>query len=311
MAVKNSQLTDAVVMIKPDTFGFNPQTGVDNSFQHEPTASEAETRQQALSEFGEMVTKLEGHGLRVVVLNSPLGPNGEITPDAIFPNNWFSTHYPGKLVLYPMKAPNRRLERQPEALKKALSSINVLYSQTIDLTADEQSGQILEGTGSLVLDRTHKIAYAIESQRTTEEEFNKWSQIMGYEPVFFHAVDFGGKPVYHTNVIMSVGEGFTVVCTAAIETADEKEFVVKKLAGTGKTVLEITMDQMYNMCGNVLQTSNTQGQKLVVMSERAQNAFGPDQLKVIKRNGLVVPVKIDTIETVGGGSARCMMAEIF
>ena len=310
MAVENPQLTDTVVMIRPDTFGFNPQTGLDNSFQHQPTVSEAETRQQALGEFGKMVTKLEDHGLRVVVLNSPLGPKGEITPDAIFPNNWFSTH-PGKLVLYPMKAPNRRLERQPEALKKALLGVKVLYPQTIDLTTDEQSGQILEGTGSLVLDRTHKVAYAIESQRTTEPEFNKWSHLMGYEPVFFHAVDFGGKPVYHTNVIMSVGKGFAVVCTQAIQTADERERVVKKLAGTGKAVLEISMDKMYDMCGNVLQTLNTQGEKLVVMSERAQKAFGADQLKVIERNGLIVPVKIDTIETVGGGSARCMMAEIF
>lgn len=310
MAVEN-QLTDTVVMIRPDTFGFNPQTGLDNTFQHQPTASEAETRQQALSEFGEMVTKLESHGLRVVVLNSPLGPNGEITPDAIFPNNWFSTHHPGKLVLYPMKAPNRRLERQPEALKKALLGVKVLYPQTIDLTADEQSGQILEGTGSLVLDRTHKVAYAIESQRTTETEFDKWSRLMGYEPVFFHAVDFGGKPVYHTNVIMSVGESFAVVCTPAIQTADERERVVKRLTDSKKTVLQITMDQMYDMCGNVLQTLNAHGERLVVMSKRAQKAFTPAQLKVIERNGLIVPVGIDTIETVGGGSARCMMAEIF
>jgi hypothetical protein len=305
-----SQLTNKLVMVRPDYFGFNPETGIDNSFQHRTDSPEEETRKQALHEFDQMVTKLQSNNLNVVVLDSPLGPSGEITPDAIFPNNWFSTH-PDKLVLYPMKAQNRRWERQPENLKSKLASINVLYSQTIDLTSDENSGLVLEGTGSLVLDRTNKIAYAIGSQRTNEDELKKWSSLMGYKSHFFHAVDFGGKPVYHTNVIMSVGQKFAVVCTAAIESADEKENVVKSLQENGKDVINITMDQMYNMCGNVLQTRNSDGQELVIMSERARSAFTSDNMKVIEKNGLVVPVNIDTIETVGGGSARCMMAEIF
>ena len=304
------QLTDKIVMVRPNYFGYNPETGVDNRFQHQSQSPEGQVREAALREFGEMVTKLDSYGLSVVILDSPLGPNGEITPDAVFPNNWFSTH-PEKLVLYPMKAQNRRWERQPNKLKESLLGVNVLYPQTLDLTADENSGHILEGTGSLVLDRVNKVAYAVESQRTNEQELNKWSMKMGYAPLFFHAIDFGGKPVYHTNVIMSIGEGFAVVCSEAIELADEKDKVVKSFANTGKDVVEITMDQMYNMCGNILQTSNIKGDNLIVMSERAQNAFNQNQLRVIEKNGLIVPVKIETIETVGGGSARCMMAEVF
>lgn len=304
------QTTDTIVMVEPTYFGYNPQTAVDNNHQHKPTDSEMEIRTLASREFGKMVETLVKNDLKVVILDSPLGSNGEITPDAIFPNNWFSTHTEA-LVLYPMKAQNRRLERQPEELKKKLLGVNVLYSQTVDLTSDETDGRFLEGTGSLVLDRENKIAYAIESQRTSQEELDKWSVIMGYELFFFHAVDFGGSPVYHTNVVMSVGEDFAVVCTEAIKSAKESKMLIRRLGDTGKDVLSISMEKMYNMCGNILQTRNTRGEKMIVMSERARNAFAQTDMKLIKQNGLVVTVDIDVIETVGGGSARCMMAEVF
>ncbi len=306
----NMQLTDTVVMVRPDYFGFNAETGLDNEFQHKIETPEEKIRQTVLGEFGKMVEKLESHKLKVVVLESPRGPKGEITPDAIFPNNWFSTH-PGCLVLYPMKAQNRRWERQPENLVKRLGEVGKTYVETVDLTEDEKSGEVLEGTGSLVLDRANKIAYAIGSQRTSEVEFKKWAEKMGFEPVFFMAVDFGGKPVYHTNVIMSVGDNFAIVCTPAIKSEAEKTTVLKKLQDSGKTVLEISMEQMYNMCGNILQTLNTDGTKLVIMSERARAAFSPEQLETLGKSGEIVPVAIETIETVGGGSARCMLAEIF
>ena len=307
---KDSQLTNTVVMVSPDYFGFNPETGLDNIFQHEPTASEKEVRDAVLGEFNGMVESLEKNNMQVVVLNSPLGPNGELTPDAVFPNNWFSTH-PNKLVLYPMKAQNRRWERQPDKLKEALLGVNVLYPETLDLTDDEQNGFILEGTGSLVLDRKNMIAYALESQRTSLPELKKWAKKMGYSSCFFNAVDFGGKPVYHTNVVMSVGNGMAVVCSEAIQSADEREMVIKKLKDSNNEVVEITMEQMYEMCGNILQTVNTKGEDMIVLSERALKAFSHDNQKVLERNGLLVPVKINMIETVGGGSARCMMAEIF
>lgn len=307
---KEKQLTDTIVMVRPNFFGFNPETGYDNSFQHKIDSPEEETRKKALVEFRQMVEKLRLNKLDVVLLDSPLGPRGEITPDAVFPNNWFSTH-PNKLVLYPMKAQNRRWERQPDTLLNKLAGVNVIYPQTLDLTEDEEQGQILEGTGSLVLDRVNKIAYAIGSQRTSEAELKKWSELMGYKPHFFHAVDFGGKPVYHTNVIMSVGKKFAVVCTPAIQSSDEAKKVTDSLEEAGKEIINITMEQMYNMCGNILQTKNNDGQELVIMSERAKSAFSNKDLKVIEKNGLIVPVNIDTIETVGGGSARCMMAEIF
>lgn len=308
MIVTERQLTNKVVMVRPTYFGYNPQTA-DNSFQHDPTGAEVETRNAAISEFDAMVKKLELVGLIVVVLESPLGGNGEQTPDAVFPNNWFSTH-PGKLVVYPMKAANRRLERQPKNLISALAGINVLYPDTLDLSSDEEKGEVLEGTGSMVLDRANRIAYALGSQRTSEDEFGKWCKLMGYEPHFFHAVDFGGRPVYHTNVVMSVGEGMAVVCADSVGDVLERRRLLARLEESGKEVVEISMDQMYGMCGNILQTRNNDGQPLIVMSERALRTFDRDQLRVIERNGLIVPVSINTIETVGGGSARCMLAEI-
>ncbi|KKU02634.1 MAG: hypothetical protein UX99_C0007G0048 [Candidatus Amesbacteria bacterium GW2011_GWB1_47_26] len=308
--LETKQVTNSFVMVRPSYFGFNAETGKDNTFQSRVDSPEDVVRQSALSEFGAMVETLERSGLKIVVLESPLGPSGEITPDAIFPNNWFSTH-PKTLVLYPMKAANRRWERQPENLTKALLGMNVIYPETIDLTADEQNGLILEGTGSLVLDRQNRTAYALGSQRTNEQELQKWCETMKFKPHFFHAVDFGGRPVYHTNVVMSVGEGFAVVCTEAIQSANEKECLINALRDTNKTVVEITMNQMYNMCGNILQTINVLGDHLVIMSQKALKAFSNNELKMIERNGLVVPVRIDTIETVGGGSARCMMAEVF
>lgn len=308
--IEGRQLTNKIVMVRPNFFGYNLQTAVDNSFQHEPSEKESETRDKALEEFGQMTQKLGEVGLTVVILNSPLGEGGEETPDAVFPNNWFSTH-PGKLVLYPMRAHNRRLERQPENLRRELLGMNVLYPETVDLTDDENDGLILEGTGSLVLDRVSRIAYGLESQRTNKAEFEKWCELMGYEPYFFHAVDFGGRPVYHTNVVMSVGEAFAVVCAESVAQADERERLIERLERSGKEVIVISMEQMYGMCGNILQTVNSGGEKLVVMSERARKNFLPRDMEVIERNGLVVPVKIDTIETVGGGSARCMMAEVF
>lgn len=306
--IKENQLTDTVFMVRPDYFAYNPET-VDNTFQNRPSESDNEVRNKALMEFERMERSLVDAGLNIIELDSPVGPDGQITPDAVFPNNWVSTH-PDALVLYPMKAQNRRFERQPEELTEALAGINVLYPQTIDLRKDENDGGILEGTGSLVLDRTNKIAYALESQRTNVSEFNKWCELMGYEPCFFHAVDFGNKPVYHTNVVMSVGELFAVVCTEAIASADEREFLVARLEDSGKQVLEINMSQMYEMCGNILQTKNVKGERVIVMSERARKGFGDTKMKIIEKHGLVVPVEIDTIETVGGGSARCMLAEV-
>lgn len=307
---KEQQLTDTVVMVRPDYFSFNPQTAKDNKYQVKTNDPQELIRNNAIREFETMVEVLEDHSLRVVVMRSPLGANGEITPDAVFPNNWFSTH-PETLVLYPMKAPNRRLERQPDNLKKALLGISVLYPQTIDLTSDENEGLRLEGTGSLVLDRVNRIAYATLSQRTRKGELLKWCETMDYNPIFFHAKDDKGNSIYHTNVMMSVGDNFAVVCTNSIQSADAKEKVVRSLKDNNKEVVEISIDQKNKMCGNVLQTGNTNGQKLIIMSERARAAFGISNMKVLERHGLIVPVKMDQIETTGGGSARCMMAEIF
>ena len=299
------QITE-VFMIRPATFFPNPETLSDNSFQFHKKSkvNNAVLTKKAQLEFDNFVKLLRQSGITVHVHKDPNKPP---LPDSIFPNNWFSTHQGGVVIIYPMKSPLRRKEKHPTLVTLIKEKYPLIY----DWSDWEIRNQFLEGTGSLVLDRVNKVAYAVESQRTNEQELNKWSMKMGYAPLFFHAIDFGGKPVYHTNVIMSIGEGFAVVCSEAIELADEKDKVVKSFANTGKDVVEITMDQMYNMCGNILQTSNIKGDNLIVMSERAQNAFNQNQLRVIEKNGLIVPVKIETIETVGGGSARCMMAEVF
>ncbi len=302
------QITNKIVMVRPDCFGFNKETAIDNGFQNRPQ-SEIEAREGALSEFDKMVETLDGKGVTVVVLESPLGARGEITPDAVFPNNWFSTH-PDLLVLYPMKTQNRRRERQPKNLINKLGEIGVTYSKILDLTHDEEMGGFLEGTGSLVLDRENKIAYALNSQRTEEDEFFKWCELMGYKPVFFGCINLNGMPVYHTNVLMSVGENFAVVCMDAVLQGGKRN-VLKAVQDTNKTLVDISIQEMQNMCGNILQVTNDNGEKLIVMSERAQSSFTKTNIKKLEKNGEILTVKIDTIEKVGGGSARCTMAEIF
>lgn len=311
----NPQLTDTVVMISPDQFGFNPQTD-DNVYQHRP-ANEIEARNNALEEFRVMVETLQAHDIAVVVLPTPVNPN-EAIPDAIFPNNWVSHHSEGSesggtLVIYPMRTPNRRAERQIDNLKGALTSVGISSPDVVDFTADENEGRILEGTGSLVLDREHKIAYAMESQRTTKEEFDAWCSNMGYEGVFFHAQDAtrNGQPVYHTNVVMSVGKEFAVLCSDAIPDANERAMVEQRLQDSGKNLIRITVEQMGMFCGNVLQVLSTKGEPKIVMSQNAHDAFTDEQKQQLSHYGELVVVNIPTIEDVGGGSARCMLAEVF
>lgn len=306
--MKNLQLTNTVVMISPDQFGFNSETAATNVFQHQSNLKQREVKDKAMNEFNNMVSKLESEGIRVLVLGSRVDV---ITPDAVFPNNWFSHHQDRSLVLYPMLAKNRRLERQYYNLKNLLNDAGINNIKKVDFTSDEEKGLILEGTGSMALDRENKIVYAMESPRTIKDEFYNWYKIMGYEPIFFHAYDKKNVPIYHTNVIMSVGKEFAVICLESIKSPQEKQTIIKKLTETGKKIIPVSIKQVFNFCANILQLVSKEGLSKIVMSRTAFNGFTNKQKSTLEKYGKLIIVDIPTIETIGGGSARCMLAEIF
>lgn len=302
------QLTDTVVMISPDQFGFNPQTAASNNFQHKLDISAQEIQKRAMSEFENMVVLLRSKGVDVLTLPSR---RGVVTPDAVYPNNWFSHHAGGILIVYPMLAPNRRLERQTQELKKLLIENEIPVSKLLDITSHEDDGHILEGTGSMVLDRENKVAFAMASVRTVKEEFDAWCRMMGYEGVFFHAIDSSKFPVYHTNIAMNMGAEFAVVCLESIPDEDERKTVEQKLKALGKEIVRISVAQIHQYCGNVLQLKSKDGKSMIVMSKTAHDAFTQENKDTLSKYGELIVAEIPTIEQVGGGSARCMMAEVF
>ena len=241
-----NQLTDTVVMISPDQFGFNHQTATTNVFQNKVNIEEKELQKKALQEFTNMVSLLKSKDINILILPSR---KDVVTPDAVFPNNWFSSHGKGKIVLYPMLAVNRRAERQPDALKKVLSQAGINNLKIINMSNQENQGKILEGTGSLVLDRKNKVAYAMESPRTTKIMFDLWCKKMDYQPVFFHAYDKNNLPIYHTNVVMSVGDGFSVACLESIKDPSEKQMLKERLETDGRKLIPISLKQKYSFCG--------------------------------------------------------------
>ena len=306
--MKDSQLTNTVVMVRPNHFGFNPQTAKSNVFQHQVLETEAEVQDKALEEFKEAADLLTKNGIRVLILPSR---NDVLTPDSVFPNNWFSHHADGKLIIYPMLAPNRRAERQIDKLKDLLSGSGIQVLETISLTEDEDKGNFLEGTGSLVLDRENRIAFAMESPRTSKQEFDKWCGVMGYEGIFFHAYDSEGFPIYHTNVTMSIGREYAVICLSSVKDPGERKFVEDKLRSLGKEIIELSVEQIYKYCGNTLQVLSSDGSSKIIMSKTAFEGFNALQIEKLKKHGEIITLEIPEIETVGGGSARCMLAEVF
>ncbi|MCW5873513.1 MAG: hypothetical protein KIS88_02580 [Anaerolineales bacterium] len=304
----STQLTDTVVMISPDQFGYNPETAETNVFQNKPQQAAEALRNAALAEFNGMVVALRARGVQVLVLPSR---TDAVTPDAVFPNNWFSLHADGRMALYPMLTPNRRAERQPEALSRLLAEAGSQAADIHDFSAMEASGEILEGTGSLVLDRAHKVAFAMASPRTTRQAFDAWCQAMGYEGVFFHAYDKDSLPIYHTNVMLSIGEGFAVCCLEAVKDKTECAMLETKLTAHGRELIAVTLEQVYAFTANILHIKNTADERLIVLSQSAYDAFTEEQKQQLAKYGELLPVQINVIETVGGGSARCMLAEVF
>ena len=294
-------------MIRPVRFASNPLTAESNRFQGRNASTPEQQQIDADAEFSELAAALEASGITVVQVDDTPDPH---TPDAIFPNNWVSFHADGTVVLYPMEAPNRRTERRPEIIESLASQYGFQVREIVDFSHHEQQGHFLEGTGSLVLDRVNRIAYACLSSRTHLDALGEFAQRMDYEVVAFDAVDRDGAPIYHTNVLMNVGEELAVVCDEAIPRDDQREAVMQSLKGTGHKVLTLTFDQMDSFAGNMLELRSSSGQRVIAMSEQARDSLTESQLETISDYAQIVSTPIENIESSAGGSVRCMLAEI-
>lgn len=299
------QTTSTVFMVKPVRFGFNPQTAQSNAFQKKEGYG-IQVQEAALREFLAYATLLRANGISIALAEDTQEPR---TPDSIFPNNWFSTHEDGTLVLYPMAAPNRREERKGHFLE--IIKKNFKVTRTVDLTHYEEEGLFLEGTGSMILDRENKIVYACRSPRTDMKVLNDFCSQLGYTPVTFESVDRNGQQIYHTNVMMCVGTAYAIVCLESIADPQERQNVVTSLEKSGKKIIEISFDQVNKFAGNMLELRNGEGKKFLVMSATARKSLTSEQNRELSKTYRLLSPQLETIETNGGGSARCMLAEIF
>ncbi len=291
-------------MVRPSLFGYNEETGDTNFFSNK--VSQKGVSDAALAEFDNMVGLLRSNDVEVIVIQDT--PESW-TPDSIFPNNWFTSHISGELILYPMYAANRRAERKADVLKLLLRKMN--HPKLIDLTPWEEKGEFLEGTGSMVFDRDKNIAYACRSKRTSDTVIKDFCSKMGFEAIVFDAFDEDKNPVYHTNVMMSVGMQVAVVCLDAIREQSDRDKISSKLIESGKIIIDISHQQMKSFAGNMLEIKSRSRIPIMVMSESARNSLTADQERIISTYNKIVSVNLNTIETHGGGSARCMIAEIF
>ncbi|MCX2585586.1 citrulline utilization hydrolase CtlX [Pedobacter sp. MR22-3] len=298
-----NQITKHLLMIRPVDFKFNEQTAGNNKFQ--VASGQSDVQSLALNEFDGFVDLLRKNDVDVTVVDDTLQPE---TPDSIFPNNWVSFHDDGSVYLYPMFSENRRLERRKEILDELKEKFEV--NHVSDLSFYETQYAFLEGTGSMVLDRVNKIAYACLSVRTDQEVLDNFCLLTGYESVSFQAVDSTNFPIYHTNVMMCIGDQFAVICLDAIPNQEERLAVTLSLNSTGKQIIEITLDQMNHFAGNMLQVANQSGESLLVMSEQAYLSLTADQINILEKYARIIYAPLYTIEKNGGGSARCMLAEI-
>ncbi|OOG71726.1 citrulline utilization hydrolase CtlX [Algoriphagus sp. A40] len=304
------QSTATILMVRPANFGFNPETAENNFYQKKDGRSAQEIRDLSRREFDGFVSLLRDQGVNVVVIEDSEQP---VKTDAVFPNNWFSTHPDGKLILYPMFSPNRRLERRKDIVELLIHS-GFKVNEIVDLSFFEESGQFLEGTGSMVMDHPAKVIYACYSQRTHPVPLDYVAKILGYQVIGFDAVqEINGKtsPIYHTNVMMHVGTDLAVVCLDSIPKMAERQMVQESLTKSGKKVIPITPKQKFNFAGNMLEVSNDGGEKFTVMSQAALDSLNVGQIQQIEKYTTIISPSLPTIEKLGGGSARCMMAEIF
>lgn len=305
------QITHTIVMVRPANFRMNEQTAVNNYYQQELSGMlPASINAKAQEEFDAFVEKLEAVGVTVVVVEDTKEPN---TPDALFPNNWISFHENGDVAIYPMFAENRRLERREDVLE-ILEEKGFVIENVVDYSEAEEEEVFLEGTGSMILDRHNRKAYCALSPRADEELFIEFCEDFEYTPVIFTAnqtVEGRREAIYHTNVMMCVAESFAVVCLDSIDDKKEKKNLLKHLKSDGKEVIAISEQQVTQFAGNMLQVKGTNNERYLIMSSSAFHSLNPNQIKAIEKHCKILHSSLETIETCGGGSARCMMAEVF
>ncbi len=301
------QTTSHIMMVRPANFGYNAETAVNNAFQNKNQSMSNEALSEiAIKEFDGFVNTLRAHGVHVHVMQDTASP---IKPDAVFPNNWITFHEDGSIITYPMYAPLRRIERDMNFVE--ILKVRFDIKNKYHLDSFEDNNMYLEGTGSMIFDRENEIVYACLSERTDADVLGEFCDITGYKNIVFSAVDGHKKAIYHTNVMMALGETFVVICMDTIKDKEEKSMLLKIFEDTKKEVIKISLDQMMHFAGNMLQVRNDNGKTFLVMSHSAYQSLKPTQLKTIAKHTDIIYADITNIETIGGGSARCMMAEIF
>lgn len=301
------QTTDTVLMIEPVAFGYNAQTAGNNYFQI--NSENEKTQEKALAEFQNFAEKLRSKGISIVMIKDTPEPH---TPDSVFPNNWISFHKDGTVALYPMFAKNRRQERRNDIIDEIRKNFKV--KKIVDYSDYERENRFLEGTGSMIFDHDNKIAYGSVSLRLDEDLFKKFCTEFGFSPIIFHSyqsTDGKRLPIYHTNVMMCVADKYVIICLDCIDDKSERETVEKSIKKSGKELIEISEKQLQNFAGNMLQVRNRNGEKFLVMSQSAYKSLIPSQISAIEKYNEIIFSDLQTIETNGGGSARCMIAEVF
>jgi hypothetical protein len=300
------QSTNHIFLVRPANFGFNTETAASNAFQKKPDLTSAEIKEKVWAEFDGYVNKLQSKGIDVTVIQDTEKP---VKPDAIFPNNWGSFHADGTMVLYPMEAPNRRPEKSEDIISWLKDNYEI--KKTIDLSKYEQENSFLEGTGSIIFDHIHQIAYACLSPRTDKDIFIEICDQLGYTPLYFTSTDTNGQEIYHTNVMMCVSEKFSVICLESIRDEQERETVIRSLEETGHEIIAITFAQVNHFAGNMLSVISQEDTELLIMSKSAYHVLSLEQKEALESYATLLPVDISTIESIGGGSVRCMISEIF
>jgi hypothetical protein len=306
VTIEKSFFANTVTMVRPAAFGFNLETAASNSFQHEINGSREQILQLAIDEFDRVVNQLRANDIHVHVVEDTLVPT---KPDAVFPNNWISFHPDGTLILYPMEAVNRRCERRLAVVLQLQQKFN--FEKVLDLTHFESQNLFLEGTGSVVFDHENKVAFAALSSRTSEVVFQELCKQIQYSPFTFAAFDESSQPIYHTNVVMCMGHDFVVVCLECLADEPSRDLFRNEMNRLGKRVLEISVRQMNRFAGNMLLLRNEQNEKKLILSEAAYQSLNNEQLEFLNQRARIVRLNIPIIETIGGGSARCMLAEVF
>ena len=304
MSIRFSQVPHSILLVRPASFGYNPETASSNAFQRHPKDNK-KVQQEALVEFDEVINVLSKKNIANIMVEDTSSPE---TTDAIFPNNWITTHQDGKVVLYPMMAPSRRKERRTDIVDLLKERFQV--SEVIDLSDSENQNEFLEGTGSIIFDHPHRVAYACRSDRTNKIQLEKLCQLLNYRPLLFDAVDENDQPIYHTNVMMWIGASVAGICLDSIKSEEQQEAILSQLSSSNHKVIALSYTQMNQFAGNMFEVENATGKRFLLMSQTARDSLLSGQLAEIEKHAEPLPIDIHTIEESGGGSIRCMVAGI-